>query len=348
MARSRTSASYGNVHEFATGLGLGRSARERALELADLKPSPTLWRRYLDRFLMAVGVALIVAGITAFFAWNWAGLAPFQKFALIQIAIVSAVLATWRLGMDSVGGRGCLFAAAFLIGVLLAVFGQIYQTGADPYGLFFGWAVLILPFALIGRQAGIWMLLLILINLGTIMYWTQVLNPPDGWWQLSQLLGPIVWLGTTITSSSLASILFVLNVLALIIWEMAGSRWAWCRGRLFPRITAFLALATVLIPTLLMIFIESADGDTDLSVISPALYLAATALGLYYYQFQRRDLLILTQCLFGVILVVMAMAIRVMFEGFESTLVLAILLLGQTAGAAWWLRGVSRRWEQTA
>ena len=50
-------------------------------------------------------------------------------------------------GLDAVAGRISLFATAFLSGILLAVFGQVYQTGADPYGLFLAWALLILPWA---------------------------------------------------------------------------------------------------------------------------------------------------------------------------------------------------------
>ena len=38
-----------------------------------------------------------------------------------------------------------------------------------------------------------------LLNLTLILYYTQVLHPPDGWWELARLLGPLVWLGSTVT-----------------------------------------------------------------------------------------------------------------------------------------------------
>ena len=214
-----TTASYANVHEMARQLKLNAAAYRRAIEIARLAPDRADWLRHIDRFLIAIGALLIVAGIASFFAWNWSDLNYLVKFALIEGGIVAAVVLAWRFGLDSNAGRISLFAAAFLTGTLLAVFGQVYQTGADPYGLFLAWAVLILPWAIIGRQAGIWMLLQILLNLTVIMYYTQVLNPPDGWWQLSQLLGPLVWLGTTVMDSTLASYLFALNAVALVIWE---------------------------------------------------------------------------------------------------------------------------------
>ena len=164
------------------------------------------------------------------------------------------------------------------------------------------------------------MLLQILLNLTVIMYYTQVLNPPDGWWQFSQLLGPLVWLGTTIMDSTLVSYLFALNAVALVIWECgAGRRITWMQGSLFPRLIAFSTLGTVLIPTLIIIVAAGFEEKTGLSVISPVLLLAATGARLY----QRYDLFILI-C---------------------SLLILAILVIAQVAGAAWWLRQIAQRWE---
>jgi len=217
-----TAASYANVQEMAEQLNLSASAYWRAIEVAQLRPDREDWFRYVDRFLVAIGALLIVAGIAAFFAWNWADLGPMTKFALVESGIVAAVVLAWRLGLDSVAGRASLLAAAFLVGTFLAVFGQVYQTGADPYGLFLVWAVLTLPWAVIGRQAGVWLLLQILLNLTVIMYYTQVLHPPDGWWQLSQLLGPMVWLGATLMDSTLGGYLFSLNAAALVIWELGA------------------------------------------------------------------------------------------------------------------------------
>ena len=103
------------------GLGLSEAAYRRALEVAGLAPSRSDWLRNINRFLIAVGTLLIVAGITAFFAWNWADLSYMKKFVLIQSGIVATAVLAWRLGIDSIGGRASLFSSAFLVGVLLAV-----------------------------------------------------------------------------------------------------------------------------------------------------------------------------------------------------------------------------------
>ena len=341
-----TAASYADVQEMAEQLNLNARAYRRAVEIARLRPDRGDWLRHIDRFLIAIGAALIVAGIAAFFAWNWAGLGSMMKFALVEGGIVGGVVLTWRFGLDSAAGRAGLLAAAFLVGTLLAVFGQVYQTGADPYGLFLAWAALILPWAVIGRQAGIWMLLQILLNLTVIMYYTQVLHPPDGWWQLSQLLGPLVWLGAAITDSTLASYLFALNAAALVIWEV-GARIGipWMQGTVFPRLIALLTLSTVVIPTLIVIVAAGLEEKTGLGIISPVLMFTATAACLYYYRHQRHDLFILTCSLLGAIMVVTSLAVRFMLGGSGTLLFLAVLVIAQVAGAAWWLREVSAAWE---
>lgn len=335
-----------NIRELAAELALNEAAVRRAIKLGRVRPTTKDWRIYIDRFLTVVGAALIVAGITAFFAWNWADLGPLQKFGLIELGIAGSLVAAWRLGLDSLAGAVCLFAASFLVGVLLAVYGQVYQTGADPYGLFLSWAVLILPWAIVGRQQGIWMLEVVLLNLALIMYWTQVLDPPDGMWQLAQLLGPVFWLGALVSDSELSSAVFALNGMALIGWEVAASRGsAWTRPGWFIRVTAFLAFASVLPPTLLVIFAATFGAELGVTLLSPALLAVATAACFYYYQYIRQDLFILTCCALSAILVMTSVAVRYVLEDFGSMLFLAFLLVVQVAAAAKWLRQVAERWE---
>lgn len=347
MANFNTSASHSNVQELAVELKLSESAYSSALQLAGLAADRSDWLRYINHFLMTVGALLIVAGVTAFFAWNWAGLDYWIKFVLIQTGIAGLALLSWRLGIDSIGGRAALFSSAFLVGVLFAVFGQVYQTGADPYGLFISWSILILPLAIIGRQAALWILFQTLLILALIMYWTQVIDPPNGWWQLAQLLGPLAWLSSTLMDSTLASLVFALNTVALIAWEYAVNRKIdWVQGRTYPRIVGLGALINVLIPTFMFIVGASFGEKINLGFVSPFLYVVASVAALYYYQFRKPDLLMLTMLVFAAILIFNTLVGRFIPMETSSILLLAILLISQVAGAAYWLRRVSRRWER--
>jgi len=67
-----------------------------------------------------------------------------------------------------------LTGAAVLVGVLFAVFGQIYQTGANAYDFFLAWTVFVTLWVLVSNFAPLWLLYLILINTTFILYSQQV------------------------------------------------------------------------------------------------------------------------------------------------------------------------------
>ena len=96
------------------------------------------------RALLALGVGQFLAGVVFFFAYNWNDLSDIAKFAVIETALAIALGGALLIGLDRVFGQMLLIAASVLTGVLLAVIGQVYQTGADVFELFAAWAVLIL------------------------------------------------------------------------------------------------------------------------------------------------------------------------------------------------------------
>jgi hypothetical protein len=113
MTKFNAAANHSNVQELASTLGLSENAYSRALQLAELAPDRIDWLRYINQFLATIGALLIVSGVTAFFAWNWADLSYMVKFAMIQAGIAGIALLAWRLGIDSMGGRAALFSSAF-------------------------------------------------------------------------------------------------------------------------------------------------------------------------------------------------------------------------------------------
>jgi uncharacterized membrane protein len=348
MERTGPAATHASVQELAAALALDEATHRRAVELARLAPEHGDWLRYLDRFLTAAGALLIVAGIAAFVAWNWSALGHLTKFALVQFMLAGTVVMACVLKFDTVAGRAALVAAAILVGILLALFGQVYQTGADPYGLFVAWALLILPWVLVGRQPALWLLGLVLLNVSLILYWTQVLYPPPGWWDVTQLLGPLFMLGASMMDWRLASWLFALNGAALVSWEFAArGDTPWLRSRLLPRAAAVLALATVVGPTLVLIFAATVGQRSSINVASPLLLVVAIAGTLTWYRYRKPDLFMLTAAIFGAILVITALAAR-MVQDVEALLWIALLLIAQVAGAAYWLRHVAARWEAVA
>jgi len=107
------------------------------------------WSLWLDRGLLILGVALIVAGVGYFFAHNWQHLTENDKLGLAGGSVLIAFIGAIYAGADSFLGKLMLLTASLLVGVFIAVFGQIYQPGADTYELFQAWALLIFPWLIL-------------------------------------------------------------------------------------------------------------------------------------------------------------------------------------------------------
>ena len=124
------------------------------------------WARWGRRALLALGAGQLLAGIVFFFAYNWNDLGDIAKFAIVEAALVIAAGGALLVGLDRAFGQVLLIAASVLTGVLLAVIGQVYQTGADVFELFVAWAVLILPGGVISRSAAHWLIWLVVAVTG--------------------------------------------------------------------------------------------------------------------------------------------------------------------------------------
>jgi uncharacterized membrane protein len=135
------------------------------------------WARWGRRALLALGASQFLAGVVFFFAYNWNDLSDIAKFAVIEAGLVIAAGGALLVGLDRAFGQVLLIAGSVLTGVLLAVIGQVYQTGADVFELFAAWAVLILPWAFVSRSAVHWLLWLVVAEVALALYGEQVLVP---------------------------------------------------------------------------------------------------------------------------------------------------------------------------
>ena len=141
-----------------------------ALTAAKVTPDGQAWRTFIDHLLLWLGGLALTFAAVFFVAYNWNDIGRFAKFGLVEVLIVLAIVVYWKLGEHEVAGKVSLLMATIFLGVLLALYGQTYQTGADAWQLFLTWAVLMLPWALIGRYAAIWMVWVVLINLSIVLY----------------------------------------------------------------------------------------------------------------------------------------------------------------------------------
>jgi uncharacterized membrane protein len=214
---------------------LSDSAFERASELHRSRAFPWKW---LDRILLGTAVSMLLAGSIFLVAFNWHEIPEFGKLGLVQGVLVACLgVAGWR-GLDSRVGNAAVIAGSVFVGISLAVYGQIYQTGADPWELFAGWAGLIVGFAALARSQTLWMIWALLVNVAAVLYWEQVL----------------VYAPDRPTDLGLTTVLGMFNGAVLVAREWVWSRWRsrwlqhpWSRWLLAGTSLAYLTAGTWLL-----------------------------------------------------------------------------------------------------
>ncbi|THH40064.1 DUF2157 domain-containing protein [Neolewinella litorea] len=140
----------------------------------DVYASRADWRQLLQYLLLGAGASFLLSGIFFFFAYNWAALPAPIKIGLPVGGFTLTALAGLFLPLGDLARRVTLTAAVVLIGAILAVLGQVYQTGANAYDLFLTWSVLTLPWLVAVRFAPLWLLFVGLINVTFITYTQQL------------------------------------------------------------------------------------------------------------------------------------------------------------------------------
>lgn len=296
-----------------------------ALTAAKVTPNGNAWRTFIDHLLLWLGGLALAFAAMFFIAYNWNDIGRFAKFGMVEVLIVLAIVAYWKLGGHKVAGKVSLLVATIFLGVLLALYGQTYQTGADPWQLFFNWALLMLPWALIGRFPAIWIVWVVLINLSIVLYHQTFRGV--FWFMFGSDTG-MLWL------------VFFFNTLALVAWEFLANIWRWLSERWAIRL---LAVGSGVPMTGLVLHAIFDPGNIN---VFPGLVWAIWLAALYFvYRKIRPDLFMLAGgCLSGIVVLVTFLS-KYMLKNPVGFLFLALLIIGMGTGAAVWLRNVHREWQ---
>jgi uncharacterized membrane protein len=268
------------------------NSQTRIAALEILFPKQQLWAQWTHYLLSIIGTALVLSGIIYFFAFNWFKLTSFEKFTLIESAIILSLFSTYYFNLNTLIGKLCLLSASVLIGVFLAVFGQIYQTGADSYQLFLAWAIFISVWVAISNFAALWFILLILLNISLILFWQQ----------------------TLVNSHELEMMLFsylaLLNGTFLILREVGYLKGLeWLNGR-WLRIVLVLG---ILVPLFIPIFMFIIDfHKINHSIYIGAIFgLIAHVVLFIYYRYIQPDLWVIATTILSICIILEILVFRV-------------------------------------
>ncbi len=302
---------------------LPRDQLDAAVAVANLNPDRAGWSRFMDQLLLVTGALSIAVSLVFFIAYNWERFGRYAKFALVEVLVVAAVAVFIKQGAYKLSGRVALLSASIFLGVLLALFGQTYQTGADPWQLFFYWALLILPWVVIARLAALWLFWLLLLNLAAQLYQLALGSP------LERLFA---------ADTSAFWLLVLLNAPAQIGWEWAARRWSFLSVRWPVRVLAVAAGAAV---TALAVLALVADMQRH-SAAAVGLWLVYLVTLVLVYRKRIPDLFMLAgMCLSGIIVITTFLG-RHLLENNDAGafFLLALLVIAMGSGSAIWLRKV--------
>ena len=326
----------------------------------EVYPSKRTWLDFFDKALLIIGAVALVLSLVFFIAYNWLYMGKLGKFALVEGALVITIALYVALSFRQLKQNSqrlqlirqiLLLIASIITGSLLALFGQVYQTGADTWQLFFGWAILITPWVMIARFPALWLLWLGLVNACLALY-LDVAN--------------LQFINYSLQNISQVAILALFNFIAFYSWLISfDNKASFSTPHLFHRIipkkstaqinssqtksslhwsTYVVGLLTTFFMTYLAIVTVFDSDNIGATFIAILVWLGWC--GFMFWQFRQRriDLLMLTYLSFSIITVVMFWVGKWLLDDFDAGgfLVLALLLIGMSSSAVVWLRKVSR------
>lgn len=328
----------------ALAQGLIRPGAEHEVMLRfGMLPSGEQWTHFFEQVMLWLGVIFCGSALIFFFAYNWDAMGKFAQFGLAQIAIIASIAGYIKLETSSVSGKACLLLASLLVGALLALVGQTYQTGADTYELFLVWAIAIAAWVIVAKLAALWLFWLVLINLAVHLYFDTF-----------NIFGGVFGVMFSFGDTAQLWILFIINISALIIWEVlinrrvsvnevanevaneAASTWA---------IRVVLLACGVLITNLaLHAVLTSNDEQITSKLVEFIGFILFIVIGYRYYRHHRKDVFALAGGILSCIVVATTFMAKNVFDYRDggSFLLIALFIVAQSAAAAWWLKKVTK------
>jgi uncharacterized membrane protein len=288
---------------------LDAAAWTRTQALVGAQPSPALWRAFLEQATVWLSAVLLAAAAICFIAANWQHLDRVARLYGLQALVIAAAVAAWRLKLRRPAGQAALLLAGVLLGGLLALVGQTYQTGADTWQLFALWAALLVPWLLAAAATAMTLLWLLVAHVAALLWLAE-------WFGADHLS----WL-----------LLGVADLVLAGAWHVLGARVSGLRGRTGPRLLSALALAMLSLAALRELFHDPFAVGAGI-----AAWLSGVALVAWMAWRTPRDLLLLALVALSVVVVDTVAFGRLLLSAWDlRTLGVGLLALSVIGQVAW-------------
>lgn len=302
---------------------------DQVIQIAEAEPKSAEWINFLKIALLWSAIISLCCGVIFFFAYNWQDISRFTKFVLVEAVMLIAALAYIRIASTKILTSATLMAMSLFTGALLALFGQTYQTGADPWQLFAIWAGLMLPWAIIARASSLWILWVVLVNLSVSLY-LEVSNGIFGI-LFNEEVG--LWIFALLNTALLCAF----EYLSFLQKYVSNNRY----------VNQLLALAAGTATSFLVLW---AIFEYKVELAGFIFYVVWIACAFYIYRYKVRDLFALSMGSLSVIIVAVSLLIEAidnsMDDGGFLLISFAIIVMSTLAGI--WLKNLSKQFSQGA
>lgn len=309
LAIEQNEVNVQNIDDAKSSIEFSRSAHE--------------WKQFIEQLLLWAGTLALSCGVIFFIAANWQDIGRFAKFAIVEAMLALSVFAYWRYRDNNLIANGALISSMFSIGGLMALFGQTYQTGADPWQLFFNWALLSTPLVLISRFAPIWFIWLGLLNLALALF-----------------------LDLYYSGTQPINIIWAASFISLVSWNIASRRFTflnktWGIGML-AIYSAYLATFSAADAIFSNIFFNT---DSTLQFVAWFAWLSAIA---YFFYIKERQISVLACTCVSVIFVINMLILEAFNNNFDGLMffVCAIVTICGGALSTLWLKHLHQEQKQ--
>lgn len=295
------------VEELYSHGKITREAREYALDI--LYPH-NQWGLWISRLLLTIGTALMISGIIYFFAFNWAEITPAIKLSSIEIGIIGCLIGVYYYSLQRMSGQVLLLSASILVGVFMAVFGQIYQTGADAYQLFLMWALLTLGWTWISNFAAQWIFWLVITNTFLVLWWQQAALP------------------TKEMEFMIFTYMAILNGTALALREFFSMEkmYEWLEAR-WTRVALIVTTLFIMLIPIVILIIEPSRATKSI-ILSGVIGIIGHGAAYYFYRYKLPDMWSLAATILSGCIIIEAAGFKMVSEMFNRSGSIAFLLMG--------------------
>ena len=282
-----------------------------AITIAEIYRSEQQWQNFMGTMLFWFGSIALAFSLIFFIAANWQEIGRMSKFALIEVAILLAMFAYVKFKKNDIIRQASLVVSMLFVGGLMALFGQTYQTGADPWQLFFNWAIVTIPWVLISRFSVMWLIWVALLNLSLSLF--------------SQTFGS--YLDTNWA-------LFLLSSFALVVWQTSAKKYTWLNK---PWTINLLALVSAYFG--IWVYLDALFLDKPLGILIWCIWAVAM---FYVYRMWFLNVFMLAVWSLSILVAANALLIRVLPNSFDafSFLLLTFLTIGAGTFLTVWLKGL--------